>query len=83
MSPVLTFLLAAEHILNLKMLHAQYNDDEEGDDDDDGNDEEGARRCEQPTGMTSQKRYKQPLDATKRGGSRCLFADLTQQIPSS
>ena len=35
MSPVLTFLLAAEHILNLKMLHAQYNDDEEGDDDDD------------------------------------------------
>ena len=39
MSPALTFLLAAEHILNLKMLHAQYNDDEEGDDDDDDDDD--------------------------------------------
>ena len=43
MSPVLTFVLAAEDILNLKMLHAQYNDDEDdvdGDDDDEG-DEDG------------------------------------------
>ena len=41
MSPVLTFLLAAEHILNLKMLHAQYNNDEEDyKDDGDGDDED-------------------------------------------
>ena len=36
MSPVLTFLLAAEHILNLKMLHAQYNDDDDDEGDEDG-----------------------------------------------
>ena len=44
MSPVLTFVLAAEDILNLKMLHAQYNDDDEDDvdgDDDDEGDEDG------------------------------------------
>ena len=43
MSPVLTFLLAAEHILNLKMLHAQYNndnDEEDYNDDGDGDDED-------------------------------------------
>ena len=40
MSPVLTFLLAAEHILNLKMLHDQYNNDEEDYDDGDGDDED-------------------------------------------